>query len=140
MEYSNSSPSKYFDVGTGSKGYVTTEEECMDSCKDDCLGYFMIPNQFKGRQPYCLQLGVNSHAIKDNKIDLQYSCSPGKFSSPSALNTMVSPDDIYGRIKTNISPLLYGLPPSSNTNNYYNIKINLTEEKIKNILYIIYNE
>ena len=73
--YSNSSQSKYFDVGTGSKGYITTEEECLNSCKDDCLGYFMIPNQFKGGQPYCLQLGVNSHAIKDNKIDLHYSCS-----------------------------------------------------------------
>ena len=95
-----------YNNNNGELGYVVTEDECMDACKDDCLGYFMIPGQFKSNQPYCFHLGVNKTDVQnDGNINLLYSCSPGKFDD-SLLNNMVGGvGDVYGKIKMDGSPL-----------------------------------
>ena len=111
--YSDRATKNDHQTWTGKNGYIVTEEECMASCKEDCLGYFMIPNQF-GKQPYCLHLGIGPDA-KDKKIfSLYYSCVE---SPPATLNN-VTDEKIYGRIKDNNSPLLLQSGIKLNAINY----------------------
>ena len=102
-------------LNTGS--YITTEEDCMTKCKEDCIGYLMIPNAFSGGQPYCHLLDVNTKDLSNSStIDLNYSCSPGTFDDP--LN-VITPG-IYGRIKNDNIPLLKNRYPGN-----YSINFNL---------------